>query len=267
MKANRCICLITYKPDTIWLDFLSRFKTYDIYVVIDDNKKDYNSAYSSIYPNIKFIQIVNNECEKNGFVNVNYLMRKNVTGWEKALYYFSRTENKYPKVWFIEDDVFLQSENTLKNIDKFYPDSDLLAAKCLKKSACKSWPHWKAITINFKPPYFKSMVCATRLSDKLLSHINLYASTNSTLFFLEALFPTLAKKNKLLYHCPAELSTVVWRKDWKIGQLNSKNIYHPIKEINLHIEHRRKPITRLLLKSTIFTYLSQLLQRILKKVH
>ncbi|RRC96667.1 hypothetical protein [Amphritea balenae] len=211
--------------------------------MIDDNCENYSETYSCTYPNIRFIQINNEECEESGFINVNYLMKKNVTGWEKALYYFSTHERKHPYVWFIEDDVFFNSEETIQNIDKKYPDSDILAADCKKRSECRSWPHWKVTEINLEPPYFMSMVCATRLSQSLLTHIKKYASDNKTLFFLEALFPTIAKSYNLKYSSPLELITVVWRRNWKEKLINTGFIYHPIKNIERHniLRKKKKP--------------------------
>ena len=237
-RDKKCICLITYKPNLIWLSFLNEFKSYDIFVIVDDNSIDYQKIYKTHYPNINFIQIANQECEDNGYVNVNFLMNKNVTGWEKALYFFSRKNNNYAKVWFIEDDVFFHSEKTLATIDKQFPDSDILSRNCMQREDCRSWKHWKDISINFNPPYFMSMVCATRISKNLLFYINQYAITHNTLFFLEALFPTLARKYRLLYDCPKELDSVVWRRVWKENEINSKNIYHPEKDINLHFYYR-----------------------------
>ena len=38
---TKCISLICYKPNDIWVEFLSKFTKYDIYLIIDDNSKDY----------------------------------------------------------------------------------------------------------------------------------------------------------------------------------------------------------------------------------
>ena len=43
MNKNNCVCLICYKPNDIWIDFLSKFTKYDIYIVIDDNSADYKN--------------------------------------------------------------------------------------------------------------------------------------------------------------------------------------------------------------------------------
>lgn len=248
---KKCICLITLNPNTIWLEFLNGFKKYDIYVVIDDNSKNYSETYGKTYPNISFIQINNYKCEESGFINVNFLMKKNVTGWEKALYYFATLERDYSNVWFIEDDVFFYSEKTILNIDKNHPDSDILVSDCIRRSNSRSWPHWKVIEINFEQPYFRAMVCATRLSKHLLAHIAQYARDNKTLFFLEALFPTIAKQYKLKYSTPLELITIVWRRNWKEEHINTNFIYHPIKNIEQHeiLRKKKKPNIKSLTRS------------------
>jgi len=92
---NNCICLICYKPNDIWIDFLSKFTKYDIYIIIDDNSIQHDKL-----SNINIIQINDNECIKNGFVNMNFTIKKDVTSWEKAIYYFSTINTRYNNVWF-----------------------------------------------------------------------------------------------------------------------------------------------------------------------
>jgi len=50
-----CVCLLCYKPNDIWIDFLSKFTKYDIYIVIDDNSTDYKKQYST-FSNINIIK-------------------------------------------------------------------------------------------------------------------------------------------------------------------------------------------------------------------
>lgn len=239
-KQALCLCVIMHKPNPLWLAFLNSFTLYDVYVVIDDNQVNYTNLYSSKYPNIHFIQLANRTCERHGFINVNYLMKKSVTGWEKALYYFSCINKNYHNVWFMEDDVFINSENTLFNLDSQYPNSDLLAKKSTQQKFCSDWAHWKRIKVCFSPPYFKTMVCATRMSKEMLALIKQYAKKNKTLFFLEALFPTLAKKYALQYNSPTELSTIAWRRVWTDQEINNSNIFHPLKNIDSHTYHRAR---------------------------
>jgi len=214
---NNCICIITRKPKKILLDFLKSIVHYDIYMVVDDNNEDYKDIFKYMYPNINFIQIDKNLCKDAGYMNVTLTIgRKDPSGWEKALYYFSRMNKRYNNVWFIEDDVYFYDENTLLNIDQAYPNSDLLSNKFEENKDGKldDW-HWDKImsNIKFDPPYYKTMVCAVRMSNKLLECISNYAKQHNTLFFLEVMYVTLAIKNNLIYSTTPELHSIHWRKD------------------------------------------------------
>jgi hypothetical protein len=88
---KNAVCLITLEPHEVWLEFLNTFTNYDVYVVADDNTKNYNDLYKQKYNNINFIQIDNEKCIKDGYKNMNYIaIKKIVTGWEKGIYYFSK---------------------------------------------------------------------------------------------------------------------------------------------------------------------------------
>jgi hypothetical protein len=121
------ICLICLKPNDIWINFLSGFSSYDIYIIVDDNSKDYSKEYS-INEEIKIVQISDKECKDSGYIKMSYLMiKKLVSGWDKSIYYFSKMNIGYKNVWFIEDDVFLHDERCLLEIDSKYKNSDLLS--------------------------------------------------------------------------------------------------------------------------------------------
>jgi hypothetical protein len=72
------------------------------------------------------------------------------------------------------------------------------------------------------------------MSTKLLFYIFDYAEKYRQLFFIEALFPTIAMQNNLQCDFPEELDTIVYRKDWSYDEINKTSIYHPIKNIELH---------------------------------
>ena len=232
------VCLICLNPNDIWFEFLSQFKNYDVYVAIDDNTINYNGCFKH-YDKIHVIQIQEFDCMKYGFINMNFLIGKQISGWEKALYYFSNINTNYKNVWFLEDDVFLYDESTFSNIDSKYLDSDLLSSPYKEKSkkSKNDW-HWNKIDIKLPFPYYNAMVCSVRLSSELISAIKNYADTNKTLFFLEALFPTICMHHKLKYDVPTELTTVTWRKLHKPNEINKINIYHPVKNIKNHILFR-----------------------------
>lgn len=223
---KKALCLLCVKPHPLWIQFLSDFKEYDVFLVVDDNSVEYSLP-------IKTIQIPDDVCRRNGFQNLNFTVGKSITAWEKALYFFSQTS--YDSVWFLEDDVFLYDESTLVAIDTLYPTSDLLTNNYGENLDGKSqeW-HWSKIKIELPPPYFCAMVCATRMSNTLLKKLKEYASSYKTLFFLEACFSTLCMHHHLQYDTPKELWTVMYKKQYKMEDYAKINLYHPLKDISLH---------------------------------
>jgi hypothetical protein len=250
-KTKCKICLICFKPNDIYLDFLNKFSNYEVYIIIDDNSVNYTALYKTKYVNLTFIQMQESLCKKYGFKNVNEIgIKKQISGWDKALCYFSLTEsNAYNNVWFIEDDVFFYNEDTLLNIDAKYPDYDLLANCDFKPATNMNEWLWSIIKIETVGPYYAGMMCAARVSRKMLHKIRVYATTYNTLFFLEALLPTIMlseedkdKDKDLKCGCPDELKTVVYRHDYTYEQILQENIYHPVKNILKHDEFRKQCI-------------------------
>jgi len=228
------LCLITHKPNTQILTFLNTFRKYDIFIIIDDNTKKYTELKVS-FPRLNIIQIPNSKCEKSGIINTNTIaLKKSVSGWDKAVYYFSIHNVSYKQVWFIEDDVFFNGEQTLFAIDEKYVNEDLLCNSDLTFAKNRNDWLWRIIYMNLPPPYVCGMMCACRMSNKMLCCLKEYGSKNKTLFFLEALFPTIALHNKLSCIQPTELLTITHRNVWDIATLNTTNLYHPMKKIEDH---------------------------------
>jgi hypothetical protein len=233
------ICLICLKPNDIWINFLSGFSSYDIYIIVDDNSKDYSKEYS-INEKIKIVQISDKECKDSGYIKMSYLMiKKLVSGWDKSIYYFSKMNIGYKNVWFIEDDVFLHDERCLLEIDSKYKNSDLLSNIYSENGSGekKDW-HWKSIEIKHNPPYYNAMVCSVRISSNLLCKIKDYATEHKTLFFLEALFPTICKINSMRYDTPSELKNIVYKREYKDIDIDKNSLYHPVKDISKHKYYR-----------------------------
>lgn len=237
---KNAICLITFKPYTKleYLDFLNSFVSFDIYVVIDDNLTDFTNL-KDMFKNIKFIQIDNDLCLNSGFCNISYItLEKNITGWDKAIYYFSKNKLDYHNVWFLEDDVYFYSENTILQIDNKYKEEDILCNSSYEEGKLNEWL-WKHINIKFKPPYFCGMMCALRLSKIYLDCINDYVNIHKELFFLEAFFPTIAKHYKLkIRESPDEFSNITYRGSFSNENLNINYLYHPLKDLKLHSFYR-----------------------------
>ena len=239
--SQNAICLITLTPKVEFLDFLHSFMNYDIYVIVDDNNFDLTQIKLT-YPKIIFLQIDNELCRKSGYMNTNYIiLKKSVTGWDKALYFFScnKLNLNYNYTWFMEDDVYFYNEETLINIDKKYVDNDILCNSSFQEAKLNEWL-WKYIKINFSPPYYCGMMCIVRFTQNMLHCIKNYALKNKTLFFLEALFPIIAIKNNLLcYKNPNEFLTVTHREKHDLELLNNNNLYHPLKNLNDHVNSRK----------------------------
>jgi hypothetical protein len=157
---------------------------------------------------------------------------------DKSLYYFCKLSKiEYENIWFLEEDVFIPTINTISDIDEKYKEYiDLLSPSNLvfneNLKDLKKW-HWELVKkqITLDPPYATSMSCAIRVSKKLLECINEYAEKYKNLFFCEVLFNTISLQNNLKVITPIELSTIVYRKVWKDNEFNKNYLYHPIKNI------------------------------------
>ena len=63
-----CICILSIKPHEIWINFLKKMynkynKKFDIYIIVDDNSKIYESP-----PEIKIIQLNDNIVKNSSFI-------------------------------------------------------------------------------------------------------------------------------------------------------------------------------------------------------
>lgn len=227
------VCILTVKPEIIWLDFLSTFKTLKTYIMVDDNTFDCTELKKK-YPTIQFIQIDDNECIKNGYTNMDKIfVKKPVISWDKAVYYFYK--NPVHSVWFIENDTFFYNEQTLVDINKKYTTEDLLVGKVIDES--HTWVVWSHLTdVKTPKPWYGAMVSATRVSHKLLTAINTYATKYKTLYFLEALFPTECISNKLIYKNIDELLNITI---FDSVPNSIHKLYHPIKDLEKHLQIRQ----------------------------
>jgi hypothetical protein len=234
-----CVCLICWKPSREWFEFLSAFATYKVFVVVDDNAVDLKEYVR--FTNVKIVRIPDEECGRAGFCNTCITLRKKITGWSKALYYFSSVETSFDRVWFFEDDVFFYDERTLLDLDQAHTAADLLSNAFFENAdGLKNFWHWRKIQIAFLPPYYNTMICCVRASKQMLAKLKAYADEHKTLFFSEALFPTIGRKEKLLCEAPKEFKNVVYRKDFEDSEIDQNNLYHPMKKMEDHLRHRER---------------------------
>ena len=237
--SNNLICFLTVNPSQQFYNFVKELPNPEnIYICIDDN----NYTIPNYDNKIKIIKMNSKLCEKTGFFGTVLKFRKTAVSRDKALYYFCKNDIDFDNIWFIEEDVFVPTINTIKNIDQKYPNFDLLSAshKIINKKRT-DW-HWKIINqqIKLKPPYSSSMICAIRCSKKLLEYIKNYVERYNSLFMDEALFNTIALQNRLKVNTIPELSTIHYRKKWDCKLINRTNLYHPIKNTRKQSKIRNK---------------------------
>lgn len=231
------ICIICIVPDIRQLDFYSKLSgAYDIYFMCD-------SEESILYdrPNVHIIQIADKEVADNGFINAcTATINKTPMGWDKALYYFSCVNKTYEHIWFLEDDVFVPTKDTIMNIDTKYGLTDgVLIAGCIDYKFNKSWSHWPGTIFKINPPWYRSMVACVRISATTIKLIAQCVKKNRTLFFIESMIPTIAMQGRLSVKCIPELNTIYWRHTFTHTDIKVENIYHPIKDIHIQTEFRK----------------------------
>jgi hypothetical protein len=273
------IVYFCFRPPKEIFDFAKLLKNefYDIFVSVNDNNyilPDYDVN------SIHIIKLDDTEVKNSGYFNSNNNMRNQVSSRDKAFYYFNKINHTdYKNIWFIEEDVFIPSTNTISNIDKKYPDCDYMSNSYyivdndinnLKKinninqefplveynndyNFHESWAFYDFNMINYyELPWFKGMTCAIRVSKKFLENIDIFATKNKTLIIDEVLYLTMALHNNLSIITPIELSTIVYRCDfnsidkitnylyWDLNDIREDYLFHPIKDLNLQKELRLK---------------------------
>lgn len=238
MKKSAIVFLCTIPQDGT-ISFANQIKNElgnDVYVVVDFNKYQ-----PPLDDNIMYVQIAESLCENEGYTNSNISsdtthIKKNPIAMDKFLLFFCKNELPYEFIWVFEEDVFIPSIDALKLLDNKYSQYDLVTPNnFLKSDNVMDW-HWRHIVDKIDPPYYYSMVSAMGLSNKMLDCIKSYVANHNTLFYIEAMFNTLAMQNGLKVIAPLELKSIVWLGEWGLDEflLLPNNIFHPIKSIGEH---------------------------------
>jgi hypothetical protein len=233
------VVFLTTVPHDGTIRFAQQIKTllgHDVYIIIDQNKYDPNTSLDVIY-----IKIKEDLCEQMGYINSNIgdnitHIRKNPIAMDKFLLFFCENALPYDFVWVFEEDVFIPSLDAFQQLDTKYSKYDLVTPNnFLKTDNALDW-HWRHIIDKIEPPYYYSMVAAMGLSKKMLNCIRQYVIKNKTLFYIEAMFNTLAMHNKLKVIDPLELKSIVWMGEWGLDEflLLPNSLFHPLKSLGEH---------------------------------
>ena len=161
---KNALCILTRYYNQYWIDFLNQFENHDVYLVIDDN----NTKYEASYGNVRIIQVDDEVCMQNNYYkSSSWSNLKDIVAWDRALYYFNRINRDYENVWFLEDDVFIMSEKVINEIDKEYPNSDLLCSFHEinpNGDIHHGWNHWVNVIHRIGTPWAHSLISVSRLS-------------------------------------------------------------------------------------------------------
>jgi hypothetical protein len=240
---KKYICFITKRPNKYLVQLaleITELTDFQPIIVVDDNKFD------DYIINQSLIKLDDAEVIKRGYALSNYQhVKKNPSGWDKALFYCCEVLKDVEHVWFIEDDVFIPSIQALVDLDLKSGEADLV---CEKKDFYLDeiyWPHWEQARGLLPEPWVKSLACMVRLSNNMLIAVKNYAAKNIRLVFIELLFTSLAVHNEMLVYNPKELSTITWT--WKKGfwtfkdiSTHPNNFFHPVKQFDNHGLFRKK---------------------------
>jgi len=224
---KKAIAILCITPHAFHIEFYSQFTDeYDVYFICD-------KATDIVSDKITILHINDEESKNAKFYNANTssTIKKTPTSWDKSLYYFCRLNTSYDFIWFLEEDVFVPNTNTLSNIDNKYKyDDHVLLPSNESYSNNPKWIHWYDKNNNIK--MYRSMVCAIRVSRKMLEMIDTFVEMNEKLIFIEMLFNTIAYWTNLKVQVISELTTIKWKHAYSIETIKGDHLYHPVKSID-----------------------------------
>lgn len=229
--ALLCVC-----PTERVIEFAKNYAvTHPTYIICDDPGCD-----TPTLPNITFIKLTDDECRRRGYSNSNPAISKRPSAWDKVILYFCEQNLEPEHVWFIEEDVFVPRADIFKELDQRYPNTDLVTKQHVKDSEDPGFEFWYDGDGKMERPFYRSLVCCTRVSRRLFDKVKELHDEKNTLCFIEILFNTLAVQNNFSIQQPGELQSIIFRHTWTEDTVNSNGLFHPIKDTKLHDTYRER---------------------------
>ena len=242
------VCFLTRHPSPQVTRFASQLAHtvpyIDVFIVVDNGTAPLPAMNSSA---VRFVKVTRAMSVNNGFSQANVPgTDKDCSAWDKALYYFSRVATNYSFVWFVEEDVFIPSVQAFLALHELYsPAHDFVtsAIEYNTNGRTNDWPHSSLIPGMFVLPWAHGLVCAAGCSRRLLSRVSDFAQWRSQLTFIEFLFHTIViQDSEMKMVRPVELDTLIFRKKHEMEDISKRpnNWWHPVKNLSLHDEWRRR---------------------------
>lgn len=231
--SSVAVAFLTKNPQVNTLRFAKEVSDigFDTFVISDDQTSAENAVY-----------ITDDVCEALNYKNAHIWensgsIKKQITSWDKMIYLFCELETRYDFVWVFEDDCFIPSVETIQHLHLKYRNFHLVTPNNFKNDGSMQDWHWRYIYDKCnKGPYAYSMVSACGISRDVFNEVKRFKEREGTLFFIEAMFNTLALQKGLKVIDAFELKSVVWQGDWGLDEfiLLPLNIFHPRKDIHNH---------------------------------
>ena len=213
-------------------------KHYSVCICIDNE-----TPPPGIYPPFEYdatlvevLAVTRAEAEAHGFLGSVDHCNGRACSRDMALYHFCCKETALnTPIWFIEDDVFIPTTATIRDMDAAYGlDADLVCSShTIKRHGDDGvyWSQWPKIEGRIDLPWAYSMICAVRVSPALLALVREYAALKSRLLFDEALFNTLALHNGLRVETPRELENIIFTFcEFPYEKIDDVGcLYHPVR--------------------------------------
>lgn len=229
--ALLCVC-----PNERVIEFAKNYTiTHPTYIICDDPECETPSL-----DNITFVKITDDECRRTGYNNSNPAISKRPSAWDKVILYFCEKNTQPDHVWFIEEDVFVPRADIFKELDQRYPTTDLVTKQHVKDSEDPSFEFWYDGDGKMERPFYRSLVCCTRVSRQLFQKVKELHDEKNTLCFIEIIFSTLAVQNDFSIEKPNELQSIIFRHTWTEDTVNADALFHPIKDTTLHDIYRER---------------------------
>jgi hypothetical protein len=230
------VCFLCVCPSDKVIKFAKTVSAkYKTYIVCDDP-----NCKTPVDPDITFLKITDTESASAGWTKSNITIEKPTTAWDKVLYYFAVKDTSPAHVWIIEEDVFVPDASVLTTIDAKYPDADLVAKQNVREDEDPAFIWWFDADGYLEKPLYRSLVCATRLSRRLLEAVKEFVAQHKRLVFIEIIFNTLVVQKNFKLEMPQELSKIIWRHEWTADTVDAKHLFHPIKDVTIHDSYRER---------------------------